>query len=68
MPMRIESLAMLRQCFHAQTLQVGATDFQETATAVLATYEDLEQAIREATTDPWPGMVTPLTAPLASPF
>lgn len=54
--MRIETLTLLRQCLHAQTLQVGASDFQETATVVLAAYEDLELAINEATSEPWPGL------------
>jgi hypothetical protein len=56
--MRIETLTLLRQCLHSVTLNVGAPDFQETATVVLAAYNDLEMAIREATSEPWPGYST----------
>jgi hypothetical protein len=57
--MRLETLTLLRQCLYAQTLNIGATDFPETATAVLAARSDLEGAIVEASTEPWPGIDLP---------
>jgi hypothetical protein len=61
MGLRLETLTLLRQCLYNVTLNVGASDFPETATAVLAARLDLDEAIKEATTEPWPGTVTPLT-------
>jgi hypothetical protein len=57
--MRIETLTLLRQLLYEATLNVGAPDFPEVATLVLAARADLEAAIMEATSEPWPGIELP---------
>jgi hypothetical protein len=54
--MKLETLTLLRHCLYNTTLNVGAPDFPEVATVVLAARADLEAAIMEATSEPWPGI------------
>jgi hypothetical protein len=58
--MQLSTLLLCRDLINKVTLNVGADDFPEVAPLVLAAKADLDEAIKHATTDQWPGTVTPL--------
>jgi len=50
----VETLHLCRNLLAGQTLNVGADDFVPVAAAVGTALGELDSAIREATTEPWP--------------
>ena len=54
--MELDTLLLLRQCLYGVTLKVGDPDFQEVAPRVLKALAALDEGIRDATGDKWPGV------------